>query len=157
MNKSKNLVTKSGLKKLKDELEYLLTTIRHKIAEDIQIAKQFGDLSENASYQSALEARDLNESRIAELEEMINSAKLVVNDKNNADGLVSIGDTVIVKKDDNKEFTVEMVGVGEGDPLKGMLAYDTPLAQAILGKKVGSTVTADLPSGKVVVKIVKIK
>jgi len=157
MKSSKNLVTQTGLKKLKDELKNLMTTIRAQISDDIQKAKEFGDLSENAAYTSAMEARDLNESRIAELEDMISNSKIVISDSGNADGIVSIGDTVTLKSDTGMEITITIAGVGESDPSNNKVSADTPLAEAILGKKAKAKVVVDLPSGRVNYEIVKVK
>lgn len=157
MKSSKNLVTPTGLKKLKDELKNLMTTIRAQISDDIQKAKEFGDLSENAAYTSAMEARDLNESRIAELEDMISNSKIVISDSGNADGIVSIGDTVTLKSDTGMEITITIAGVGESDPSNNKVSADTPLAEAILGKKAKAKVVVDLPSGRVNYEIVKVK
>lgn len=154
---NQNLVTTDGLKKLKEELKQLMTVSRRAIADDIQRAKEFGDLSENAAYTSAMEARDLNESRIAELEELIGNAKLVVSDKANSDGVISVGDTVTLKSDKLGEMTITLVGMGEGDPLNSKVSSDTPLAQAILGKKIKAKVLVDLPAGRVEYDILKVK
>lgn len=156
MKNNKNLVTIQGLKTLKEELKNLTTTNRRKIAEDIQRAKEFGDLSENAAYQAAVEARDLNESRIAELEQLINNAKVVSVDSKNSD-IVSVGSTVVLKSADNQEITFTVVGIGESDPMNHKVASDTPLAEAVLGKKLKAKVVVDLPLGKIQYEIVKIK
>lgn len=155
MKSTKNLVTQSGLKKLKDELKELTTVVRKRISDDIQRAKEFGDLSENAAYASAIEARDLNETRIAELEDLINNSKVVAEVKSK-DGLVSVGDTVVLKPDNGNEITVTVVGVGESDPMNNKISSDTPLASAILGKKVNSKVIVDLPTGKLNYHILKL-
>lgn len=157
MKSSKNLMTQVGLKKIKEELRNLTEDVRKKINDDIQKAKEFGDLSENAAYTSAMEARDLNETRIAELEDMIMNSKIVISDKGNKDGIVSVGDTVVMKPENGEEITLTVVGVGESDLSKNKVAADTPIAEAILGKKVKAKVVVDLPSGKTNYEIIKIK
>jgi transcription elongation factor GreA len=157
MKSTKNLVTKTGLKKLKDELEHLLKVVRPKIASDLQEAKSFGDLSENSYYQDSRVAMDINDSRIAELEYIINNANLIDNDKGNKDGIVSIGDTVTLKSETGLELTIHVVGLGESDPANRKLSSDTPLVQAILGKKAKAKVMVDLPTGRVSYEILKVK
>lgn len=149
-------MTSVGLKNLKDELKEHSTTLRQKIADDIQRAKEFGDLSENAAYASAMDDRDLNEARIAELEDLITNAQ-IVNKESIYDGTVTIGSKVVMKNELGLEMTVTIVGVGESDPAIGKVASDTPLAHAILGKREKSKVVIDLPSGKVTYEILKIK
>ena len=156
MNNNKNLITPAGLKKLKEELKEHMTDVRQHVAEDIQKAKEFGDLSENAAYTSAMDARDLNEARIAELEDLINNSRIVTA-LSHGDGVISIGNTVTLKTNLDNEITITIVGIGEGDPSKGKITSDTPLSQSILGKKVKDNVVVELPSGRVTYQILKVK
>ena len=156
INNTKNLVTVNGLKSLNEELKNLSTLTRRKIAEDIQRAKEFGDLSENAAYSAAIESRDLNELRIAELEQLINNAKVVASNEGK-DDTAGVGSFVILRSVDGTEITFTIVGIGESDPISRKVASDTPLAEAVLGKKVKTKVTVDLPLGKMQYEIVKIK
>ncbi|MDO8561149.1 MAG: transcription elongation factor GreA [bacterium] len=142
-----------GLEKLKKELEDLKTVKRREIASRLEVAKALGDLSENAEYQEAKEAQSLNESQIAELEEMLRNAVLI---KKPTDlNMVQVGATIDIESDFGRE-TFTIVGSEEADPPQGKISNESPLGKAFLGKKVGDAAEVKTPGGMVKYKVTKI-
>lgn len=148
-------MTRDGYKKLKRELKQRKGKIRKEIAKQLAAAADFGDRSENVAYSAAVEERDANELRISELEEVLSNAKVVKKDVGNKDNSVSVGDKVELKVN-GKTHNYEMVGAGEGDVSDGKLAMDSPIGEAIAGKKVGETASVEAPIGELKIKVVKI-
>lgn len=155
MDSKKVEITPSGLEDLKRELEERKTVTRDKIANDISIARDQGDLSENAAYSAALEAKQFNENRIEEVENLIKNA--VVKEINKKDQKAGLGEQVkIVRSNDKKEFIYTLVGENESDPQSGKISIKSPIGKAILGKKVNDEISIELPSGNTSFKILKI-
>jgi transcription elongation factor GreA len=152
----KNLFTKEGYEKLKDELERLKTEVRLEIANKLNEATEYGDLSENAAYQAALEARDINEAKIAEMETILANAK-IVKAGNKESGEVSVGSFVTLEDESGRKLDFEIVGTGETDLIAKKFNADSPLASAILGHKKGDKVQVLLPNGKQNYTIVAVK
>lgn len=150
------VLTPEGLKKLEDELEYLKVKGRAEIAEKIKIARGFGDLSENAEYDAAKDAQATMEQRIAELEEMLKNVTIVdVNDI--ATDVVSICSKVKVldvEFDEEEEYTI--VGSTEADPDANKISDESPIGQALLGKRAGDVAHAETPGGIIELKILEI-
>jgi transcription elongation factor GreA len=151
---TKQFLTKEGLEKIKKELNYLKITKRQKIAERIQVAKELGDLSENAEYSEAKEQQALNEKRIAELEETLKNAE-TIDERHLHSNTVTIGSTITVKNGQN-ERTFTIVGSNEADPSKGKISNESPLASSFLGHKVNDKVEVETPKGKVIYSILDI-
>lgn len=149
----KKVFTAQGLNKLKEELEYLQTTKRKEVADRIKVAKEYGDLSENAEYQEAKEEQAFVEGRVIELEHMVKTA--VVAEEGGSNDSVRVGSQVTVDKD-GQEFNFTIVGSTEADPINGKISLESPLGQAMLNHKIGEEFEVDLPSGKVVYKITNI-
>jgi len=150
------VLTPEGLKKLEDELEYLKVTGRAEIAEKIKIARGFGDLSENAEYDAAKDAQATMEERIAKIEEMLKNAT-VVDVENVGTDVVSILSKVRVldvEFDEEEEFTI--VGSTEADPDANKISDESPIGQALIGKKVDDVVAVETPGGTVEFKILEI-
>lgn len=139
MKKTVNL-TKQGKLDLEAELKELIAR-RPAIAERLQTARAFGDLSENQEYTDARSEQKTVENRIAEIEEILKNAKLI---RNASHDKVSIGATVTVTLS-GKKFTYSIVGPVEANPLEGKISDKSPIGQALLGKKVGDTY--ELPNG----------
>ena len=145
--------SKEGLEKLKRELEERLNVMRPEIAQRIKEAKELGDLSENAEYDSAKEAQALNEGRIEDIKSTLESAVIITG--NNLSGTVGVGSGIKVEsKDGTRSFVI--VGAAESDPIKGFISNESPLGKALLGKKKGDKVEIDAPAGKVKYHIFKI-
>ena len=147
-------MTQEGKEKLERELEELKTVKRGEIIERIKIARSFGDLSENSEYESAKDEQAFVEGRITTLENMIRFAQIIDND-NVAQDEVSIGKTVVFKElPDGEEEEYTIVGSAESDPFAGKISNDSPIAQALIGKKVNDEVNISTPGGDFLVKIV---
>lgn len=139
-------LTRAGLEELKTELEELMNQKRPQAIERVARARDFGDLTENSEYQVAREELALIEGRIEELEELVKRAVVIKENKNRK--TVDLGCRVIVEHDgQNHEF--EIVGEWEADPLKKKISAQSPLGQALVGKKVGDRVEFEAPAGKV--------
>lgn len=150
-------VTPDGLRKMQQELETLHAQ-RPIIAQRIGEAKEQGDLSENAEYQSARDEQSILESKIVELEEQIKNVQVVTHKETDTD-TVSIGSSVDVecKKDGHVEKrTFHIVGANEADPAEGKIPNDSPVAAALIGKKKNTSVSVETPTGAVSYTIKKI-
>ena len=142
-------LTKEGVAELEAELESLKKQ-RVEIARKIKIARDHGDLTENAEYQNAREEQGTAESRIAEIEHILSNVELIEEPKNS--GTVELGNTVALKSDGGeKHFTI--VGSVEANPAENKISDESPIGQALLGKKVGDDVTIELPNGPVMYKV----
>ncbi|MCH4169056.1 MAG: transcription elongation factor GreA [Streptococcaceae bacterium] len=148
-------MTLAGKEKLEAELEHLKTVTRGEIVERIKIARSFGDLSENSEYESAKDEQAFVEGKIQTLETMIRFAEIIDSDSVAADE-VSLG-KVVTFVEDGEEEAYTIVGSAEADPFEGKISNDSPIAQALLGKKVGDNVIVVTPNGEMNVKIVKVE
>jgi transcription elongation factor GreA len=144
-------ITAEGKKELEKEL-VALKSRRGAIADKISDARDFGDLSENAEYDSAREEQGLLESRIAEIEDILLNADLI---KAGSKTKVSLGSKVELKMG-NKSVTYSIVGPVEADPLEGKISNESPIGEAVFGKKVGDSAKITTPKGTVTYKIVSI-
>ena len=144
-------ITEEGKQELEAELEELKSR-RGGIADKIAEARDFGDLSENAEYDSAREEQGLVESRIAEIEDILLNAELI---KAGGKTKVSLGSKVELKTG-KKTVTYTVVGPVEADPLEGKISNESPIGVALMGKKVGENVTIKTPKGEIEYEIVKI-
>ena len=154
-NKKEIPLTEDGLNKLIAELEYLKKTERPRIITALKEAREQGDLSENAEYDSARNEQAVVEARVLELEAMLENA-IVVDDV--LTDKVMIGNKVTVKYVANNELEeYSIVGSIEADPFLNKISNESPIAMAILNKKVGNTVIVESPQGQYEVKIMAIK
>jgi transcription elongation factor GreA len=151
------ILTPDGFKKLQEEIEFLSTDKRRDIANRIREAREFGDIAENAEYDSAKNEQAHLEARIALLEEWLKSAR-VVTKKEIKSGEVSVG-TKVRLRDVKAGKTVEyhIVGSAEADPSENKLSNESPVGKAIMGRKKGETVEVAAPRGKLKFKIMDIK
>ncbi|MDR7543948.1 MAG: transcription elongation factor GreA [Armatimonadota bacterium] len=141
------ILTESGLHKLAEELEYLKGTRRKEIAERIRAAKEFGDLFENAEYDDAKNEQAFVEGRILQLEQILRNARVADNNATDPEA-VTIGSTVRVKDvTGGDEITYTIVGSAEADPLRDRISNESPVGQALIGRKRGETVTVRVPAG----------
>lgn len=149
-------VSSEGLKKLKEELEYLRTTKRKEVAENIKTARSFGDLSENSEYDEAKDEQGKVEKRIVDIEEMLKNIRVVDNNDVKTD-TASVGSKVkVFYVDDNEEAEYTIVGPTEADPLAGKISDDSPVGSAILGKKTDDEFIVETPGGNVKMRILSI-
>lgn len=155
MSKEKELyLTEEGLEEIKKELEELKLVKRPEVINALKDARAQGDLSENAEYDAARAEQAVVESRIKDLEAMVERAVVIT--KVDTD-VVSIGTKVTleyVDDDDTEEYSI--VGSQEADPFTNKISNESPIAKAIMGLKVGSVVSVDSPNGKYEVKILAI-
>jgi transcription elongation factor GreA len=152
------ILTPEGYKKLKAEIELLSTERRREVADRIRVARQFGDIAENAEYDDAKNDQMLLEHRIARLEEQLRNAR-VIEKKEISSDVVSVGSTVRLRDVDAKQ-TVEyhIVGSAEANPSEYKLSNESPVGKAILGHKKGETVDVTTPRGaRLKYKILEIK
>jgi len=147
-------LTSLGLKESKAELEYLKKVKRAEIAQRINQAREYGDLTENSEYDSAMEDQALAENRISELENVLKGAK-VISEERSSDFVV-IGSTVKIEMDDGiDEFTI--VGRVEADPSKKRISNESPLGMALLGTKKGEEIEVTTPIVRYKCKVLEIK
>lgn len=151
------LLTSDGLKEIQDELEQLKTVGRKDIAEKIKVALSFGDLSENSEYDEAKSEQGKLESRINELEAILQNYKLIDEDEFSADAVNRASKVTIKDMETKEEETYQIVGPQQANPLKGRISDESPVGKALLGKKKGSTVTVETPAGMLKYKIVNIE
>ena len=155
------ILTPEGHRKLQEEIEYLSTTRRQEIAERIRIAREFGDIAENAEYDSAKNDQAHLEARIAMLEERLANARVVTKKEITAaqkSGEVSVGTKVKLKDmSSNKTFEYHIVGSAEADPAELKLSNESPVGKAIMGHKKGDVVEAPTPRGAKKFKIMEVK
>lgn len=144
-------ITTTGKHELERELAELKAR-RGEIAEKIAEARDFGDLSENAEYDAAREEQGLVETRIAEIEEILANADII---KGGSKGAVNLGSTVELTTD-GKTVTYTVVGPVEADPLSGKISNESPIGEALFGKKIGETAVIVTPKGEVVYTIANI-
>lgn len=146
-------LTKEGIAELEAERE-MLVKARADVADAIKTAREFGDLSENAEYQAARQQQERNESRISELEHILANAEVIKVTK--GDTKVRIGSTVLLRNEAGKEKKFQIVGTVEADPLEGKISDESPIGQALLGKKESDEVEIKTPAETTTYKIVNI-
>ena len=144
-------ITEQGKKELETEAVELKSR-RGEIAEKIAAARDFGDLSENAEYDAARQEQGLVETRIAEIEDILQNAS-IISTKNKSE--VGLGSAVEMKMGD-KIVSYTVVGPVEANPLEGKISDESPIGQELIGKKVGDSVTIVTPTGELTYEVVKI-
>ena len=150
------ILTKEGKEELEKRLEYLKLVKRAEITERIKTAREFGDLSENAEYDAAKNEQARIEGEIAEIEATLKFAEIVKGGA--ANDIVSVGKKIeILDIDFNETCVYEIVGTTEADINKNKISNDSPLGNALIGKKVGEIVTVKAPAGDYQVKLISIQ
>jgi transcription elongation factor GreA len=148
-------LTQEGEAKLQAELEELRGPKRSDLAKRLRFAIQQGDLSENADYIAAKEEQAFLEGRIQELEAILRDAVII--EQTSSNEKVEIGSTVRVVEDGREPETYQIVGVKEANPRQQKISYASPIGEALIGKSVGDTATAETPGGKIKLKIIAIQ
>lgn len=150
-------LSREGIKQKEERLEYLKTTARTEIAEQIKIARSFGDLSENAEYDAAKTEQARIEYEIVELENMLRNV-VIIDEENLDTTAVNVGTTVTVKAAafGDKEFVYHIVGSAESNPYENKISNESPVGKALMGHKEGEKVEVNTPGGVSVFEIVKI-
>ena len=151
------VVTESSYQKLKEELDYLKNVTRKEAAENVGIARSFGDLSENSEYDEAKNEQAKIEAQISELEETISHAK-VISDHEIQTDMVNVGISVTVyDMDYDEEVEYQIVSSREVDPLENKISDQSPIGKALIGTKVGDIISVEVPDGVAKFKVMKIE
>ena len=157
MEEKKTILTYAGLKALEDELENLRVVKRKEVAGKIKEAREQGDLSENAEYDAAKdEQRDI-EARVDELEKILKNVEVVVEEEVDLEK-INVGCTILVHDDEyDEEIEFKIVGSTEANSLQGKISNESPVGQALIGKKVGDVVDVETPAGNIRYTVLKIE
>jgi transcription elongation factor GreA len=151
------ILTAEGYEKLKHEIDYLRGDKRREVAERIRVAREFGDIAENAEYDDAKNEQAMLEHKIAQLEERLLSARVITKKEISKDA-VSVGSHVRLRDvDANKTFEYHIVGSAEANPAENKLSNESPVGKAIMGRKKGDVVEVAAPRGALKFKILEIK
>jgi transcription elongation factor GreA len=149
-------LTEDGLKRLQNELNQLKSVERPSISAQIAEARDKGDLSENAEYDAAKEAQGLLELKISKMEDMVANARIIDESKLDASKVLILSKVKIKNTLNNAVMSYTLVAENEADMKTGKISINSPIAKALLGKKVGDQVEATVPSGKVKLEIMEI-
>ncbi|KJV55784.1 transcription elongation factor GreA domain protein [Orientia chuto str. Dubai] len=150
-------ITIKGFRKLEQELKHLKYVERLKITADISTAREFGDLSENAEYKAAKERQMLNDKKIYDLENKLANAEVIEITKISSN-LVKFGaKVVLLDQDTEKEVVYQIVGEYEADIAKNLISIASPIAQALIGKKIGDIIEVITPKGGRFYELLKIQ
>jgi transcription elongation factor GreA len=148
--------TPEGLKKLKDELEYLESVRRPEISKQIAEARDKGDLSENAEYDAAKNEQGMLELQISKLQEEIRNARLIDESKMDASKVLILSTVKIKNLKNNAVMSYTLVPEKEANLKAGKISVSSPIARGLLGKKVGDQAEIDVPAGKMLFEIIEI-
>lgn len=148
--------TKDGLEKLKEELQQLKTSGRAAIAKAIAEARDKGDLSENAEYDAAKEAQGHHETKIAKMEELLSTARLLDESKLDASKVLALSIVKIKNVKNGATMSYQLVSESEADLKSGKISVSSPIAKGLLGKKVGERTEITVPAGKMEFEILEI-
>ena len=156
MKEKEYFLTSEGYLELETELNTLKTEKREEVLKSLKEARALGDLSENSEYDAARDEQAKVEARIKEVEYILEHASIIEEGKN--DGVVGVGSTVTIAYNGDESDTEEyrIVGSQEADPFNNKISNESPIAAAILKKKVGDTVNVESPNGTFSVKIIKV-
>lgn len=149
-------MTEEGLRKLKDDLIQLESVERPEISRQIAEARDKGDLSENAEYDAAKEAQGMLEGKIAQLKGLIASARIIDESLIKTDEIQIMNKVTLKNLKTNKNMTYTLVSESEADLKSGKIAVSTPIAQGLMGKKVGDKVDIQVPSGMISFEVLEI-
>ncbi|MBR5192250.1 MAG: transcription elongation factor GreA [Clostridia bacterium] len=150
------ILTKEGKEELEKRLEYLKVEKRKEITERIKTAREFGDLSENAEYDAAKNEQAMIEGEILEIEEKLNHA-VIIKENANKKGVISLGSKVdFVDEDLGEVFSYEIVGTTEADVELNRISNESPIGNALLGRKAGDTVRVSAPAGITTITVKKV-
>ena len=153
---SATYMTEEGFRKLKEELLQMESVDRPEISRQIAEARDKGDLSENAEYDAAKEAQGVLEAKISQLKTLIATARIIDETAIGTDSVQIMNKVTIRNTQNKKEMTYTLVSESEADLKSGKIAVNTPIAQGLMGKKVGDTAKIKVPSGEVTFEIVDI-
>ena len=146
-------ITEKGKQELEAELEQLISS-RKEISDEVAVARDFGDLKENSEYDAARKKQGLAESRIAEIENILQNAEII---KGGAKNQVTLGNEVSLKNLENQKVVrYYVVGPVEANPLEGKISNESPIGQQLMGKKLGQEVEISTPKATIKYEIIEI-
>ena len=149
------VLTKEGLQKLQEELDDLMVNQRAEVVREIEVAKGFGDLSENAEYSAAREKQSRIEGRILELQEMIEHAEII--EAGGEEGVANVGSVVkVFDLEYEEEDEYRIVGATEADPSKLFVSSESPIGAALIGTREGDVVEVETSGGMVTLRVISI-
>ena len=153
MPANQTFVTAEGYSKLVEELEHLRTKGREQIAEKIKEARSFGDLSENAEYDEAMNEQAIMESKISRLEEELKNARILDTEDLSTD-VIGIGSHVVIYDQTyGEDMNFQIIGKAQADPDEHRISDESPVGKALLGHQAGDVVEVETPAGVVVFEI----
>ena len=155
MTENPVFLTEEGLAKLKSELEYLEQVRRPEVAQRIHLAKEEGDIMENAGYDAAKEEQGFVEGRILKIKSMLKNAQII--EKHGSAGRVDLGVKVTIEEPGGKPEMYTIVGSAESDPNAGYISNESPVGRALMGHYVGDEVQVETPGGSFSLKIIAIE
>lgn len=156
-DEKRNIMTEEGLRKLQEQLDFLVGVRRNEVAHKIEVARGFGDLSENAEYDEAKKEQGQLEEEIARLTKVISTANVVADSEISTDK-VSVGVTVKVEDLDSGDiYNYAIVGAEEADPYEDKISNECPVGAGLMGAVLGQTVEIEAPMGALRYKIIEIK
>ncbi len=154
---NKTYLTAEGARRLREELDYLKNVKRPDLAERLRFAIKQGDLSENADYAAAKEEQGFLEGRILELERTLRDI-VILDESSVAPDVARLGTKVtVIEQGFSDRETFQLVGKAEADPTQGRISNESPLGQALIGRRVGDTVRVTAPGGETVFRIVAVE
>lgn len=148
-------LTPEGEKKLRQELAELEGPRRQALAERLRFAIKQGDLSENADYITAKEEQGFLEGRIQEIKAILHKATIVT--KPTKTDVVGVGSVVVIAEDNRPQETYKLVGAAEANPREGRISNESPIGQALLGKRAGEVAVANTPAGEIRMTVLEIR
>ena len=150
------VLTSQGLRMIEDELDRLVRVERHEVAERIRDAKDYGELTENAEYESAKNAQAFIEGRIMELKRIVAGARILLPHEIRTD-VVGLGSKVTVRdRSFDEEFTITLVSPFEADPDQDRISDVSPIGKALVGHSPGDSVQVAAPGGELTLEILEI-
>ena len=156
MDSKKIYLTKEGIADLRKEYEELSKVRRPDVLARVSLARNQGDLSENAEYVAAREELSFIDGRIDELEELLKQAVVIRENTNTSGQIVKLGSKVTLHTKGKKQVFM-LVGEWEADPKERKISHESPLGKALIGKKVGEKIEVEAPAGKIVYRVIDIK
>ena len=156
MPANQTFVTAEGYKALTEELEFLRTTGREQIAEKIKEARSFGDLSENAEYDEAMNEQAIMEAKISRLEDELKNVQILDTEELSTD-VIGVGSFVeVLDQTYNEEMKFQIIGKAQADPDENRISDESPVGRALLGRRAGDVVEVETPAGLVTLEIKEI-
>lgn len=148
-------LTREGMAKLEAEIKHLRENVYPEISERIRASKEFADMDDNSEYEDAKRELAMVEARVMTIENMLAHATLIEHETNGS-GIIELGSRVKVTDDEGDEAEYVIVGSAEASPRDGKISNESPLGQALLGRKVGEAVEVSAPGGQITYKIVSV-